>query len=108
MAYNCYGLCVLTGASDFRCEAAHLVPHARKGGASYLNGIFLRCDHHKLFDNNLCAIDPVTMEMIFRDAVLASDPDLRAHHRRKVITRNPIKAENLQYRWEVYKSGNDS
>ncbi|CUY34784.1 Uncharacterised protein [Serratia marcescens] len=105
VAYNCYGICVLTGASALRCEAAHLVPHARKGGASYLNGIFLRRDLHKLFDDNLCAIDPVTMEMIFCDAVLASDPDLRPLHRRKVVTRNPLKAENLYNRWEIYGAG---
>lgn len=105
VAYNCYGICVLTGASDLRCEAAHLVPHARKGGASYLNGIFLRRDLHKLFDDNLCAIDPTTMEMFFCDAVLESDPDLRLLHRRKVVTRNPLKAENLYNRWEIYGTG---
>ncbi|BCU51037.1 TPA: HNH endonuclease [Citrobacter farmeri] len=105
VAYNCYGICVLTGASDLRCEAAHLVSHARKGGASYLNGIFLRRDLHKLFDDNLCAIDPVTMEMVFCDAVLASDPDLHPLHRRKIVTRNPLKAENLHNRWEIFRAG---
>lgn len=105
VAYNCYGICVLTGASGLRCEAAHLVPYARKGGASYLNGIFLRRDLHKLFDDNLCAIDPVTMEMVFCDAVLASDLDLHPLHRRKVVTRNPLKAENLHNRWEIFQAG---
>lgn len=35
VATNCNDRCVATGASIIRCEAAHLVQHARKGGASF-------------------------------------------------------------------------
>ncbi|MDI5619384.1 HNH endonuclease, partial [Salmonella enterica subsp. enterica serovar Anatum] len=46
---NCGGRCVYTNAIAVRCEAAHLKAHARKGGASFKNGLLLRADIHKLF-----------------------------------------------------------
>ncbi|EMD0638839.1 HNH endonuclease [Salmonella enterica] len=105
VAINCYGRCALTQASKIRCEAAHLVPHARKGGASFKNGLLLRNDIHKLFDAGHCAINPDedTLRMYFSAAILESDEDLRALHGAALAdTMHPINRDNLRDRWDAF------
>lgn len=100
---NCYGRCVITGASAIRCEAAHLIPHARKGGASFKNGLLLRSDLHKLFDLGEMAINPENLIVNFTPAVLAMDADLwRLQGMMIRPTDKPIRGENLQERWELF------
>lgn len=103
VATNCNDRCVATGASIIRCEAAHLVQHARKGGASFKNGLLLRADLHSLFDMGAMAIDPEQLTMHFTSEVLASDPDLWKLEAMKIRpTDKPIKVENLLKRWEDF------
>lgn len=103
VAQNCGYRCVYTFASEIRCDAAHLVPHARKGGASFKNGILLRKDLHVLFDEGHCAIEPDTLQLWFSEDILASDPDL--HHYQAMAMRptdKPIKRDNLTARWDAF------
>ncbi|ENW4943664.1 HNH endonuclease [Salmonella enterica] len=105
VSLNCGDRCVLTAASAMRCEAAHLVAHARKGGASFKNGLLLRSDIHQLFDLGLCAIDPATLQMYFKLSVLETDADLAQYHGQKLRPMmKPIKADNLQSRWEAFNA----
>ncbi|EIW6162795.1 HNH endonuclease [Salmonella enterica subsp. enterica serovar Saintpaul] len=105
VALNCGDRCVLTAATAIRCEAAHLVAHARKGGASFKNGLLLRADIHQLFDLGLCAIEPATLQMWFSATILESDADLAQYNGKKLRpTLKPIKAENLQQRWEEFRA----
>lgn len=100
---NCGGRCVFTLASGIRCEAAHLLPHARKGGASFKNGLLLRSDIHKLFDVGLCAIDPKTLKIWFVKDILDTDSDLVRYNGTAMRpTMHPIKADNLQVRWDAF------
>lgn len=103
VAQNCGYRCVFTFASEIRCDAAHLVPHARKGGASFKNGILLRKDLHVLFDEGHCAIEPDTLQLWFSEEILASDPDLR-HYQAMAMrpTDKPIKRDNLTARWDAF------
>lgn len=104
---NCYGRCVITGASALRCEAAHLIPHARKGGASFKNGLLLRSDLHKLFDLGEMAINPENLIVNFTPAVLAMDADLWQIQGMMIRpTDKPIRGENLQERWELFCAAN--
>lgn len=104
---NCYGRCVITGASAIRCEAAHLVPHARKGGASFKNGLLMRSDLHKLFDLGEMAIDPENLVVNFSAAVLAMDSDLWKLKGMMIHpTDKPINGENLRQRWEAFCEAN--
>lgn len=101
--FNCFGRCLITQVSTRRCEAAHLVPHARKGGASFKNGILLRADLHTLFDLGEMAIDPETLEVHFSAEALEDDADLRELHGKPLHpTRNPINAEYLRARWDEF------
>ncbi|ECX5877013.1 HNH endonuclease [Salmonella enterica] len=103
--YNCYNRCVITGAYRTRCEAAHLVPHARKGGASFKNGLLLRSDLHKLFDLGDMAINPENLVVTFSDTALAMDADLLSLHGKMIDpTRQPINAEYLAARWEAFNT----
>ncbi|WP_010671423.1 HNH endonuclease signature motif containing protein [Pantoea agglomerans] len=103
VALNCGDRCVVTGASLLRCEAAHLVAHARKGGASFKNGLLLRADLHTLFDHGQMAVHPADLTVWFHESSLALDADLRELHGKKLRpTMKPIKAENLAERWEAF------
>ncbi|EPT1451909.1 HNH endonuclease signature motif containing protein [Escherichia coli] len=103
VAQNCGYRCVYTLASELRCDAAHLVPHARKGGASFKNGILLRKDLHVLMDANHCAIDPADLTLWFSAEILASDPDLAALNGKAMRpTDKPIKRDNLMARWDAF------
>lgn len=102
---NCFNRCVVTGASRHRCEAAHLVPHARKGGASFKNGLLLRSDIHKLFDKGLCAIHPQTLCVYFCDELLAENEDLLPLEGQRIAdTLKPINRDNLKERWEAFNA----
>lgn len=102
VALNCFDRCVISGASLIRCEAAHLLAHARKGGASFKNGLLLRADLHTLFDAGECAIDPQAMTFHFSLDILESDPDLAKYEGRVIHTLKKIKAENLEDRWTAF------
>lgn len=103
VALNCGARCVYTNASDIRCDAAHLVPHARKGEASFKNGLLLRSDLHTLFDERLCAIDPATLQIWFVSELLESDADLmRIIGVKMRPTMKLINVTNLVERWEDF------
>ncbi|HBW1982404.1 MULTISPECIES: HNH endonuclease signature motif containing protein [Klebsiella] len=100
---NCGGRFVYTNAIAVRCEAAHLKAHARKGGASFKNGLLLRADIHKLFDAGLCAIDPRTLKLWFAPDLVKKDADLAAIDgitMRK--TQLPINKDNIEDRWDAF------
>lgn len=100
---NCGGRCVFTNAIAVRCEAAHLKAHARKGGASFKNGLLLRADIHKLFDAGLCAVDPRTMKIWFAPDLVKEDADLAAidgAEMRQMM--RPINKDNLEDRWDAF------
>ncbi|WP_375538605.1 HNH endonuclease [Klebsiella pneumoniae] len=100
---NCGGRCVYTNAIAIRCEAAHLKAHARKGGASFKNGLLLRADIHKLFDVGLCAIDPLTLKLWFAPDLVKKDADLAAIDgitMRKTLL--PINKDNIEDRWDAF------
>ncbi|EPH0498104.1 MULTISPECIES: HNH endonuclease signature motif containing protein [Enterobacter] len=102
VALNCFERCVISGASLMRCEAAHLLAHARKGGASFKNGLLLRADLHTLFDAGMCAIDPLAMTIHFSLTILESDPDLAAYEGKTIKTVKPINSTNLDERWTIF------
>lgn len=102
VALNCFDRCVVSGASLIRCEAAHLLAHARKGGASFKNGLLLRADLHTLFDAGECAIDPQAMTIHFSLSILASDPELVAYEGRAINTLKKINHTNLEERWVAF------
>lgn len=104
--HNCFDTCVVTGSRiHARCSAAHLVEHKDGGADYYTNGLWLRWDIHKLFDDGWCAIDPATMTLHFLAQALELDPDLKAYQGKAIgELRRPIKPEFLADRWEHFKA----
>lgn len=54
-------------------EAAHIVPVAEQGSDDPSNGILLRADLHRLFDNGLMAINPDTGHVRYASKVHKDD-----------------------------------
>jgi len=70
-----YGKCVISGSDEFVCEACHIIPFAscdNKDKYNVDNGILLRTDLHKLFDEKLLKIDPKTFCVIIHDSILSN------------------------------------
>lgn len=102
---NCNDRCVITGASlRRRTEAAHLVEHSAGGLDHWSNGLLLRIDLHRLFDDNVLAICPETLTVHVDPVAQAEDPDLQQYDGH-VITGlcRPIDPANLVMRWERYQ-----
>ena len=102
---NCFDRCVITGASlRQRTEAAHLVEHKHGGADHHSNGLLLRTDIHKLFDNNMLAICPDTLIVYVCADALAADHDLTAYHGKRIAdTRQPVNPEYLAARWADFQ-----
>lgn len=102
---NCYEQCVITGSRlRQRTEAAHLVEHRNGGVDHYTNGLLLRHDVHDLFDANMIAIHPVTLEINILPEALAVDHDLAAYKGECIKPlRKPINTEFLKQRWQVFQ-----
>ncbi|EON2339015.1 HNH endonuclease [Escherichia coli] len=103
---NCFDTCVVTGSRmHVRCSAAHLIEHKDGGADYYTNGLWMRWDIHKLFDDGWCAIDPATMTIWFLAEAIALDSDLAAYQGKALApTRKPINTDNLQPRWAAFKA----
>ncbi|EKN3984291.1 HNH endonuclease [Yersinia enterocolitica] len=101
---NCNGTCVVTGAKiHVRGSAAHLLENSNDGIDHYTNGLWLRWDIHKLFDDDLCSIDPATLKIWFLDVVMYEDKDLRLYNGRDLGPINrPINRDFLTARWSRF------
>lgn len=104
--HNCFDTCVVTGSRmHVRCSAAHLIEHKDGGADYYTNGLWMRWDIHKLFDDGWCAIDPATMTIWFLAEAIALDADLAAYQGKALApTRKPINTDNLKHRWLAFKT----
>lgn len=102
---NCNDRCVITGASlRRRTEAAHLVEHSAGGLDHWSNGLLLRIDLHRLFDDNVLAICPETLTVHVDPDALAEDHDLQQYDGNPINgLRRPIDPANLVMRWERYQ-----
>ena len=62
---NRYKCCIISGSPPITCEAAHIIPYAKltKDRYNIDNGLLLRADLHKLFDNKQLIIDPNTLRI---------------------------------------------
>ncbi|HIF6794589.1 TPA: HNH endonuclease [Escherichia coli] len=107
---NCYDQCVITGSRlRQRTEAAHLMEHRNGGVDHYTNGLLLRHDIHDLFDANMIAIHPVTLEVNILAEALAVDHDLAAYQGEFIKPlRKPINTEFLKHRWQVFQHRNQT
>jgi hypothetical protein len=94
------GRCVVTGCRVAEVlEAAHLIPYAsghyERDNPS--NGVLLRADVHTLFDRDLLAIDPQTMELWVSDQLQDTAYARLAHKKIRTAAGLPY----LRYQYEA-------
>lgn len=54
-------------------EAAHILPYRGAHTDKISNGLLLRVDLHRLFDRQLLAIDPETMDVLLAPCIQESE-----------------------------------
>lgn len=90
--------CVISGCDQpFALEACHIVPHADEGESHLRNGLLLRADLHRLFDNGLLAFSPSDREWRFSDEV-------GDHYKAMTVmpwTPEPEVLVNLEKHWKL-------
>ena len=68
------GKCAITGCSiPDVLEAAHILPYRGAHTDKISNGLLLRVDLHRLFDRQLLAIDPDTMDVLLAPGIQESE-----------------------------------
>jgi hypothetical protein len=68
------GACMITGCNDVEVlEACHIVPDSMGGKCLTNNGLLLRADLHKLFDEGLMSINPDSGEVHFSKKVTSKE-----------------------------------
>jgi hypothetical protein len=69
--------CALSGCDQIVVlEACHIIPFAEDGADSSSNGLLLRADLHRLFDNGLLAVCPETWQWRFCESLEEHYEDL--------------------------------
>jgi hypothetical protein len=94
---NRYGCCIISGSPPITCEAAHIIPYANLTIDKYNidNGLLIRADLHKLFDNKQLIIDPITLKISI-DSTIEYYTDFN----NKIIN---INENSIKYLKEYYK-----
>lgn len=78
---NRYKGCIITGVSEYVCEACHIIPHSEcldKDKYNVDNGLLLRKDLHALFDKGLVKINHNTQTILLDDKIL-NDPKMKQY-----------------------------
>jgi hypothetical protein len=77
-----YKGCIITGVSEYVCEACHIIPHSEcndKDKYNVDNGLLLRRDLHSLFDKGLLKINPNTNKLLLDDKIL-NDNNMKEYY----------------------------
>ncbi|MFB2640878.1 HNH endonuclease [Shewanella bicestrii] len=85
--------CMITGCNDIEVlEACHIVPESASSEYSINNGLLLRADLHKLFDEGLMSINPKSGEVVFSKKLNSKEYQEMAINKLRI--RLPEKMEN--------------
>ncbi|MBV7256117.1 HNH endonuclease [Pacificimonas sp. WHA3] len=96
------GSCAITGCSALDAiDAAHIICVGDDGDDNVANGIILRADLHRLFDRNLMAIDPASMEVRFASSCRAHYSDIDST-KVELPDRGP-QPEQFEERWTNFE-----
>ena len=98
-----YRCCIISKNTEELCDAAHIIPFCKlKNGEKYNvdNGLLLRTDLHRCFDNKKLIIDPDSLIIRFDKEWLDKNKNYEKYNNIKVdINKNSIK-----YLIEFYKN----
>ncbi len=97
-----YGCCVISKNTVETCDAAHIIPYSKLNTNDKYNidnGLLLRTDLHRYFDNKILKINPLTLIVSFNKDWLAKNQNYNEYNNIKInINQNSIK-----YLIEFYK-----
>lgn len=95
--------CAVSGCStEAALEAAHIEPFSQGGADTVENGLLLRADIHRLFDRNLVAIDPQSLEVTFHPACAQ---DYENYNLSRVnVSPSPHTQAALESRWMNFRT----
>lgn len=97
-----YKRCIISDTPIELCEACHIIPFSKceeKDKYNINNGILLRCDLHKLFDDGLLKINPDSCSVVLSKEILLNDnyKDYHKYHNKKIN----IYENSLQYLFDL-------
>jgi hypothetical protein len=97
-----YKCCIISKNTENTCDGAHIIPYSElKNGNKYDidNGLLLRTDLHRYFDNKILKINPITLIASFDKEWLNNNKNYEEYNNIKInINKNSIK-----YLIEFYK-----
>ena len=93
--------CAITGCdAEDALEAAHVVRYLGEKSDHIENGILLRADIHTLFDLDLIAIDPSSMEIVVANSLKGTTYQTELQGKR--LGSHRIRREALNGRWATF------
>jgi hypothetical protein len=98
-----YGLaCMITGETVAEIvEAAHIRPYINEKSNHISNGLLLRVDIHRLFDADLWAVNPETLQLSISQKLIGSTYEVFEGKTLK-IKQSRIRIQYLEERWERF------
>lgn len=98
------GKCALSGCDEqVVLEACHVIPFAEEGVDEAQNGLLLRADLHRLFDDLLISVNPTTRSWVFAERARAHYADLHGRTMSRDVFDERAKA--LREHWEASDLG---
>jgi putative restriction endonuclease len=97
--------CMITGCTvPAAIEASHICPYKGKNDNSPLNGLLLRTDLHKLFDNNLIGIDPGSLKIVLHPSLAGTYYEKYNGKKLKYRRKDFFPSQDaLTYRWKIFQ-----
>jgi hypothetical protein len=92
-----YKKCIISG-DDSALEAAHIIELRNGGNYDIYNGILLRSDLHKLFDENIWCINPYTKQI-----EISGNASNMSKYIGKYIELDDITLNNMKERYKIFK-----
>lgn len=103
---NLWGQCAFSGCKTLKVlDAAHIYPYRGEKDNDLRNGLLLRTDLHRLFDNHLISVNPDTLQI--HVSPLVTDTLYTELHGRQVVDKIGLSKEALEYHWLYFISAMD-
>lgn len=97
-----YKCCIISGNTENTCDAAHIIPYSildTNDKYNIDNGLLLRTDLHRYFDNKILKINPYTLVVSFDTEWLNKNKNYEEYNNIKVN----INENSIKYLIEFYK-----
>ena len=97
-----YKCCIISKNTENTCDAAHIIPYSKldtNNKYNIDNGLLIRTDLHRYFDNKILKINPQTLIISFDSEWLNKNKNYEEYNNIKV----DINENSIKYLIEFYK-----